>query len=137
MIINKVYNLWYIGQYNGINSTKFYSSKQEAFDCFDDFLELLKEEHHNEFCLGDTIQLDFIYLSDTSDIFDKLSEYQVGYNTEEIAEFTIDTQLKACEAALMYCNTYAGFDGEEPPFTNQDIKDIKLLQELKKGLGNK
>ncbi|SUB62101.1 Uncharacterised protein [Peptostreptococcus anaerobius] len=32
MIINKVYNLWYIGQYNGINSTKFYSSKQEAIN---------------------------------------------------------------------------------------------------------
>lgn len=78
-------------------------------------------------------------LATLMEIIERVDWNKVGnVNAEppkENEKFIHDTILKACEAALMYCNTYAGFDGEEPPFTNQDIKDIKLLQELEKGLG--
>lgn len=47
----------------------------------------------------------------------------------EDKEFVHNTILTACELALKYCNTYAGYD-EELPFNAQDIKDIKLLRKL-------
>lgn len=66
--------------------------------------------------------------------WDKVGNVKVE-TPKENEKFIHDTILNACQLALMYCNFYVGFDDEEPPFNRQDIKDIKLLQELERRLG--